>query len=66
MVAPMSGGLSPFEPRPARRWREADGSVEAISRDSPAETAVGLAYGRAPYIADGHGVFTGARRIAGG
>ncbi|MDB5482169.1 MAG: formate dehydrogenase family accessory protein FdhD [Caulobacteraceae bacterium] len=46
----MSAGPSPFEARPAWRWRQADGAVEAISRDLPAETAVGLAYDSAPYV----------------
>jgi FdhD protein len=40
----MSAGPSPFEARVARKWRQADDAVEAISRDVPAETAVGLAY----------------------
>ena len=50
MVGRMSAGPSPFEARPAWRWREADGALEAIWRDLPAETAVGLAYDSAPYV----------------
>jgi FdhD protein len=50
MVGGMSAGPNPFEARPAWRWREADGAVEAISRDLPAETAVGLAYDSTPYV----------------
>ena len=50
MVGGMSAGPSPFEARPAERWREADGAVEPISRDLPAETAVGLAYDSVPYV----------------
>jgi len=46
----MSAGPSPFEARVAQKWRQADGSVEAVSRDVPAETAVGLAYDSAPYV----------------
>jgi FdhD protein len=50
MVGRMSAGPSPFVARPAERWRQADGAVEAISRELPAETAVGLAYDSAPYV----------------
>jgi FdhD protein len=46
----MSAGPSPYEARAAEKWRLADGAVEAISRDVPAETAVGLAYDSTPYV----------------
>jgi FdhD protein len=46
----MSAGPNPFQARSAESWREADGSVEAISRDVAAETAVGLAYDSVPYV----------------
>ncbi len=50
MVKAMSAGPSPTESRPAQAWRAADGGVEAIRRNVPAETAVGLAYDSAPYV----------------
>jgi FdhD protein len=50
MVGRMSAGLSSFEARRAQAWRQADGALEAISREVPAETAVGLAYDSAPYV----------------
>jgi FdhD protein len=50
MVGRMSAGPSPFEAHSAERWRQADGAVEVISRELPAETAVGLAYDSAPYV----------------
>jgi FdhD protein len=46
----MSAGPSPFEAHSAEKWREHDGSVEAIFRDVPAESAVGIAYDSAPYV----------------
>ena len=42
--------MKPFEARPARQWRRADGAVQTVSRDVPAEVAVGLAYDSAPYV----------------
>jgi FdhD protein len=37
-------------PRPAELWRAADDSAEAILRDVPTETAMGLAYDSQPYV----------------
>ena len=47
---PDLAALNPVEAYPARRWRRADGAVEAMSRDLADETAIGLSYDSRPYV----------------
>ena len=40
----------PVEARPAERWVEGEGAARAVTREVPAEAAIGLSYDSRPYV----------------